>query len=74
MASYWLLLWLKARLFIRLILYNVQAFLHGKLDNVDISINLPARYPCLFGFVFELLRAIYGLHQAPVKFKQEPLR
>ena len=49
----------------------VQAFLHGKLDDVDIYINPPARYPCPVGFVLKLLRAIYGLHQAPVKFKQE---
>jgi hypothetical protein len=49
----------------------VQAFLHGKLDDVDIYINPPARYPCPSGCVLKLLRAIYGLHQAPVKFKQE---
>ncbi len=24
----------------------VQAFLHGKLDDVDIYIDPPARYPC----------------------------
>ena len=49
----------------------VQAFLHGKLDDVDIYINPPARYPCPVGWVLKLLRAIYGLHQAPIKFKQE---
>jgi hypothetical protein len=49
----------------------VQAFLHGQLDDVDIYINPPARYPCPVGWVLKLLRAIYGLHQAPVKFKQE---
>ncbi len=49
----------------------VQAFLHGKLDDVDIYINPPARYPCPFGMVLKLLKAIYGLIQAPVKFKQE---
>ena len=42
----------------------VQAFLHGKLDDVDIYINPPARYPCPVGWVLKLLRAIYGLHQA----------
>jgi hypothetical protein len=49
----------------------VQAFLHGKLDDVDIYIHPPARYPCPAGMVLKLLRAIYGLIQAPVKFKQE---
>jgi hypothetical protein len=49
----------------------VQAFLHGKLDDVDIYIHPPARYPCPFGMVLKLLKAIYGLIQAPVKFKQE---
>jgi hypothetical protein len=28
----------------------------------------PVRFPCPPGFVCKLLRAIYGLHQAPVKF------
>ena len=49
----------------------VQAFLHGVLDDVDIYIQPPTRYPCPFGCVLKLLKAIYGLHQAPVKFKQE---
>ena len=49
----------------------VQAFLHGKLDDVDIYINPPARYPCPVGRVLKLQKAIYGLIQAPVKFKQE---
>ena len=49
----------------------VQAFLHGQLDDVDIYINPPARYPFPIGWVLKLLRAIYGLHQAPIKFKQE---
>ncbi len=49
----------------------VQAFLHGKLDDVDIYINPPACYPCPAGMVLKLLKAIYGLIQAPVKFKQE---
>ncbi len=52
----------------------VQVFLHGKLDDVDIYINPPAHYPCPFGMVLKLLKAIYGnygLIQAPVKFKQE---
>ena len=49
----------------------VQAFLHGKLDDVELYINPPARYPCPIGYLLKLLRAIYGLHQGPVKFKQE---
>ena len=49
----------------------VQAFLHGQLDYVDIYINPPACYQCPIGWVLKLLWAIYGLHQAPVKFKQE---
>ena len=49
----------------------VQAFLHGILDDVDIYIKPPERYPCPFGFILKLLKAIYGLHQGPVKFKQE---
>jgi hypothetical protein len=49
----------------------VQAFLHGKLDDVDIYIHPPARYTCPAGMVLKLLKAIYGLIQAPVKFKQE---
>jgi hypothetical protein len=49
----------------------VQAFLHGKLDDVDIYINPPASYPCQSGMVLKLQKAIYGLIQAPVKFKQE---
>ena len=32
----------------------VQAFLHGKLDYVDVYINPPARYPCPVGFVLKL--------------------
>jgi hypothetical protein len=49
----------------------IQAFLHGKLDDADIYINSSARYPCPAGMVLKLLKAIYGLIQAPVKFKQE---
>jgi len=49
----------------------VQAFLHGKLDDVDIYIHPPARYPCPPGCLLKLKKAIYGLHQAPVKFKTE---
>ncbi len=41
------------------------------LSYVDIYINPPARFPCPTGYVLKLLRAIYGLHQAPLKFKQE---
>jgi len=50
----------------------VQAFLYGKLDeNLKIFIKAPARFPCPEGHVLKLQRAVYGLHQAPVKFKQE---
>ncbi len=51
----------------------VRAFLHGKLDNVDIYIDPPARYQCPAGMVLKLLKAIYGLIQAPVKFKWRKL-
>ena len=49
----------------------VQAFLHGILDDADLYLQPPVRFPCPPGFVCKLLRAIYGLHQAPVKFKHE---
>lgn len=49
----------------------VQAFLYGVLDDVDLYIDPPARYPCPPGSVLKLKKAIYGLHQAPVKFKKE---
>ena len=49
----------------------VQAFLHGHLDDVDIYIEPPARYACPASCVLKLRKAIYGLHQASVKFKQE---
>ena len=49
----------------------VQAFLHGVLDDVDIYIRPPALYPCPPDCVLKLRKAVYGLHQAPVKFKQE---
>ncbi len=48
-----------------------QAFLHGKLNDVDLYINPPARYPCPPDHVLKLLKAVYGLHQAPPKFKKE---
>jgi hypothetical protein len=51
----------------------VQAFLHCKLDHVDIYINPPARYQCPAGVVLKLLKAIYGLIQAPVNFKWRKL-
>ncbi len=49
----------------------VQAFLHGILDDADLYVQPPVRFPCPPGFVCKLRRAIYGLHQAPVKFKYE---
>jgi hypothetical protein len=48
-----------------------QAFLHGVLNDVDIYIQAPARYPCPPGHVLKLLKAVCGLHQAPPKFKKE---
>ena len=47
----------------------MQAFLNGVLD--DIYIQPPLRYPCPIGWVLELLKALFGLHQAPVDFKKE---
>jgi hypothetical protein len=49
----------------------IQAFLFGKLDDADIYIRPPYKYPCPPGHVLRLKKAIYGLHQAPVKFKKE---
>ena len=48
-----------------------QAFLEGKLDCVDLYINPPLGFPCAPGKVLKLKRAVYCLHQAPVKFKTE---
>jgi hypothetical protein len=48
-----------------------QAFLHGVLDDVDLYIDPPALYPCAPDHVLKLLKAVYGLHQAPPKFKKE---
>ena len=48
-----------------------QAFLEGKLDDVDVFIRAPPGYPCAPGKVLQLKRAVYGLRQAPVKFKKE---
>ncbi len=48
-----------------------QAFLHGILDDIDIYTMPPDRCPCPAGYVLKLRRAIYGLHQAPPKFKKE---
>ena len=48
-----------------------QAFLHGQLNDVDIYIHPPARYPCPTHHVLKLQKAVYGLHQAPPKFKKE---
>jgi hypothetical protein len=49
----------------------IQAFLHGKLSDVDIYIKPPARFPAPPNTTLKLKKAIYGLHQAPIKFKQE---
>jgi len=48
-----------------------QAFLHGVLDDVDLFVRPPALYPCPPNHVLKLLKAVYGLHQAPPKFKKE---
>ena len=48
-----------------------QAYLHGRLDDVDLYIRPPALYPCASDQVLKLLKAVYGLHQAPPKFKKE---
>ncbi len=44
-----------------------QAFLHGVLNDVDLYIQPPSRYPC----PLKLQKAVYDLHQAPQKFKKE---
>ena len=49
----------------------MQAFLNGVLD--DIYIQPPLRYPCPIGWVLKLLKALYGLHHSPVKYKKEVL-
>ncbi len=38
---------------------------------MDIYFQPPARYACPDGYVLKLSKAVYSLHQAPVKFKQE---
>ena len=49
-----------------------QSFLHDGVPNdIDLYIHPPARYPCPPGHVLKLLKAVYGLHQAPPKFKKE---
>ena len=48
----------------------VQEFLYGKLEDVELYINPPARYPCHLAYLPKLLLAICDLHQGPVKFKQ----
>ena len=49
----------------------VQAFLHGVLDDATLFIQPPARYPCPPNRVLRLRKAVYGIHQAPLKFKRE---
>ena len=41
------------------------------MDDVDLYIQPPALYPCATNQVLKLLKAVYGLHQAPPKFKKE---
>ncbi len=53
-------------------MHQTDVVLHGILDDADIYTQSPARFPSTpFGYVLKLLKAIYGLHQDPVKFKQE---
>ena len=49
----------------------VQAVLHSPLTDVHLYTKPPARYPCPPGSVLKLLKSVYGLHQAPLHFKQE---
>ncbi len=48
-----------------------QTVRHGVLDDVDLHIVRPVLYPCASDQVLKLLKAVYGLHQAPAKFKKE---
>ncbi len=48
-----------------------QAFLPGVLNDVDLYMHPKARYPCPPGHVFKLLKAVYGLNEAPSKFNKE---
>ena len=52
----------------------VQAFLHSPLVDVNLYVKPPARYPCPPGSVLKLLKSVYGLHQAPLHFKQEVIQ
>jgi len=47
-----------------------QAFLFGELDDVNLYIAQVPGVPCPPGHVCCLQKAVYGLHQAPLKFKQ----
>ena len=48
-----------------------KRFLQGKLNDVDMYMNPPARYPLPIGIILKLLKAICGFLHALVKFKHE---
>ena len=52
----------------------VQAFLHGKLDDVDNYIHPAARYQYPVWMLLKHLCVIYGCFQAPVKFNQKVIK
>ena len=43
----------------------------GELDDLDILVKAPPGYSCALNKVLKLKQAVYGLLQAPVKFKKE---
>ncbi len=47
-----------------------QVSLHGVLDDVDLHMVPPVLYSCAPDQVLKLLKAVFGLYQAPPKFKK----